>query len=140
MNNLRERIDKRSQIREAHEPIFAKLKEKFEARSFPDEKMQEQVLEVRKTDGAHYANNDRHRTTQYTLYEPVLELFGIEWSYTFCHECQKIIKKRGVLLDQVDNSAHIREFPLDGKAVDRVISPVNAAEYFGQGVITHEDQ
>lgn len=138
MNNLQERIEKRNQIREAHEPVFAKLKEKFNARAFPDDKMQELVLEVRKVDGFHNQNGDRHRTTQYKLYEPMYELFGIEWSYTFCHECQKIIKKRGVLLDQVDNSAYIREFPQDGMTIERVISPSNAAEFFAKGVTNDE--
>lgn len=111
---INDRIERRAKIKEAHDLVFAKLKEKFNSRAFPMAEIDKRILECQKIESHHYnENRDKHNTMKIKLYEPHYEFFGIDWSYEYCKDCNKVLNRRGVLTDQIDNTAYMRKFDSD---------------------------
>lgn len=116
MTTNEDRIVRRAKIREHHDVVFSKLKEKFESRTFPMADLESNVLECKKTESSHRLEGGMpHRTSRFSLYEPHLEFFGIDWSYEFCPECNRVMKRKGVLTNQIDNKAYARKFDVEAK-------------------------
>ena len=130
MTNNQTRAELREKIREAHEVIFAKLKEKFDGRLFPMAEIDSRILECEKTESHHYnENKDRHNTMKIRLYEPHYEFFGIDWSYEYCRDCNKVLNRRGVLTNQITSMAYTRRFDVEARRPDVVATkPFNEAE------------
>lgn len=105
-----DRIELRKKVRDNHEEIWAKVKAKFNDRNFPTQKMKDETHKVRSTDSAHWQEKNKHQTTHYSLYEPMLEFFGIDWSYDYCGECREVVKQRGVLTNQIEGMAIVKDF------------------------------
>lgn len=117
--SIESKIERRQKIRENHELIFEKIKEKFDKRNFPMEELNERILECAKYEAFHYTDGkEKHRTNKLKLYEPQYEFFGIDWSYEYCDTCNKVLNRRGVLTNQIDNTAYIRKFDGEVKNVE----------------------
>lgn len=108
-----DRVQLRAKIRENHDAIYKKLREKFELRNFPMTEFNERVLDCKKEESTHKTEKETHKTTKFSYYEPMYEFFGIDWSYEFCTECGNALKRKGVLTDQLANSAYTRKFDKD---------------------------
>lgn len=127
-----EKLELRKKIRETHDEVWGKLREKFEVKSFPTQKMKDETHKVRTSDGSHWHEKNKHQTTHYSLYEPTLEFYGIDWSYDYCHECREVVKQKGVLTNQIESVAVVKDFLNQPQKV--TVAPHEVADFFGQGV------
>jgi len=127
-----EKIELRKKIRETHDEVWAKLEGKFKDINFPTQKFQDMQHRVRVTDSSHRHEGEKHQTMLYSLYEPMLEFFGIDWRYEHCAKCRAIVRKRGVLTNQIEGLAVVRDFM--NQPVKVTVAPHEVADYFGQGV------
>lgn len=127
-----ERMELRKKVRETHEEVWEKLRGKFQDINFPTQKFADMPHKVRMSDSSHRHEGEKHQTTLYSLYEPMLEFFGIDWKYEHCAKCRGIVAKRGILTNQIESSAIVKDFMNEPQKVS--VAPHEAAEFFGMGV------
>ncbi len=122
-------MELRKKVRDTHEEVWEKLRATFNAKNFPTQKFQDLQHKVRATDSHHRTEGERHQTTLYSLYEPMLEFFGIDWRYEHCSKCRGVVSKRGVLTNQIESCAVVKDYMNQPQKVE-----VSTVEFFGQGV------
>ena len=131
------KVELRAKVRENKDQIWAKLKAKFEARSFPEREIEERITSetVKHYEAFHSTpEKEKHRVTHYSYYEPMYEFFGIDWGYDYCATCRKTYRKTGVLTNQLDNQAVQKLFTEGDKTSFKPIEEKDLVSIFDGGL------
>lgn len=120
-----EKIEKRRKFKADYNPaLWGRAKEKLNCTDFPDANMTKLIADkkvaAQSFDEAHWDGKERHSLLTYAFSKEI-GFFIIEWRYSFCTTCNKVIYKRGILLNPYENLAYIRHYIRDGNPVARVI-------------------
>lgn len=58
----------------------------------------------------HYEGKEKHEVKRLSVYENRETIFGLEWSYDFCAICNRVVQRKAILFDLLENDARIRIF------------------------------
>jgi hypothetical protein len=117
-----ELIKEAKEKREGYDPAkWEEVKRKFLTKAFPEAMVEKLVLEGRvgniNKGESHVSGNATHSLHTYTV-SGKTEGFEIDWSYSFCATCNKIINKKATLLNNYENLAAITWFVRNGEEVE----------------------
>lgn len=105
--------------------VGEKMYQKFKRMPFPDAKMERLVHEnspkIRQSAGIFWQDQKKYTTRKYTFYQNLLDFFGVDWTYEYCDELGRTVRKYGVFLNNIENTATKKMFK--GEA-----NPVNVVE------------
>lgn len=131
------KVELRAKVRENKDQVWAKLKAKFESRTFPEREIEERITSetIKHYEAFHYTGEkERHRVTRYSYYEPMYEFFGIDWCYDYCATCKKTFRKMGTLTNQLDNQAVQKLFTDENKSSNKPIEDKDLVSIFDGGL------